>query len=74
MVYYKADIIIISLKINLFSQWYICKNCWVGVTQQSLTHSLVINLCCKRNKLRIIYYLQLLLNKIVSEYLEVLAA
>jgi len=25
------DLIIISLKINLFSPWYWWKNCWVGV-------------------------------------------
>jgi hypothetical protein len=33
LVYYKADLIIISLKTNLFSPWY----GWVGDTQQSLT-------------------------------------
>ena len=39
MVWYKADLIIISLKKNLFSPWYTCswKNCWVDVKQQSLT-------------------------------------
>jgi hypothetical protein len=34
LVYNKADPIIISLKINLFSPWY----SWIGVKQQSLTH------------------------------------
>ena len=36
-------IIIISLKINLFSSWYSWKNCWIGGKQQlltSLTHSM----------------------------------
>ena len=31
---YKADLIIISLKINMISLKY----CWVGIKQQSLTH------------------------------------
>jgi len=35
----KADLIIISLKINLFLLWYSWKNCCVGVKQQPLTHS-----------------------------------
>ena len=35
LIYYKADLINISLKINLFSRWLSCK---IGVKQQSLTH------------------------------------
>ena len=38
LVLYKADLIINSLKINLFSPWYSWKNCWVDVKQQSFTH------------------------------------
>jgi hypothetical protein len=40
----KADLIIISLKINLFSPWYTMqlKNCWIGVKQQSLIPSLTV--------------------------------
>ena len=40
LVYYKADLIIISLKMNLFSPWYSWKNGWVGIKQQSPTNSL----------------------------------
>jgi hypothetical protein len=29
-----------DVTINLFSPWYSWTNCWVGVKQQSLTHSL----------------------------------
>jgi hypothetical protein len=40
--HHKADlIIIISLKMNLFSPWYCWKYCWIGVkNNHSLTHSL----------------------------------
>ena len=40
LVQYKSNLIIISLKINLFSQWYSWKNWWDGVNQESLTHSI----------------------------------
>ena len=39
LVYQKADLFIISLKINLFSPWYSWKKCWVGVKQQSLSNT-----------------------------------
>jgi hypothetical protein len=39
LVYYKEDLIITSLKINLVSPRYSWKNCWIGVKQQSLTHA-----------------------------------
>jgi hypothetical protein len=42
MVQYKADLIIISLKINLFLPWYSWK---IGVKQQSLT--LFWNVTCQ---------------------------
>jgi hypothetical protein len=40
LVEYKADLIIISLKINKFSPWYSWKICGIGDKQQSITHSL----------------------------------
>jgi hypothetical protein len=43
-----ADLIIISLEDNLFSPWYSWRNCWVGVKQQSLTHTLK-NINCTQN-------------------------
>ena len=36
VVSYKADLIIISLTINLFSPWHSWTNCWVGIKQKSL--------------------------------------
>ena len=39
LVLYKADLIIISLNISLFSSWYSWQKWWVDVKQQSLTHS-----------------------------------
>jgi hypothetical protein len=42
LVQYKADIIIISLKINLFSPWYSWKFAELALNNnQSLTHSYV---------------------------------
>ena len=38
LVQYKADLIIISLKISLFLPWYSYKICWVGIKQQLHTH------------------------------------
>ena len=44
LVYYKADLIILPLKINLLSPWYTeLKNGWVCVKQQSLTQSLHVD-------------------------------
>ena len=41
LVYYKADLITISLKINLFSPWYIWKIAELAInTNNSLTHTL----------------------------------
>jgi hypothetical protein len=46
LVYNKADLIIISLIINLFSPWY----CWIGVKQQTLTHFITIPVKHKNKK------------------------
>jgi hypothetical protein len=42
LVKYKADLIIISLKINLYSPWYSWKIVELAFKQQSLTHSLTL--------------------------------
>jgi hypothetical protein len=45
LIQYKADLIIISLKINLFSPWYSWgKNCWICIKQQSLTHYFTVTI------------------------------
>ena len=46
LVWYKVDLIIFSFKNWLVGTMRDMKNCWVGIKQQSLTHS-IFNYTCK---------------------------